>query len=311
MSTDLAAESDAVERSGARSRGGSDLQYEISHRPGPVRRVVDVWRYRELLGNLMRKELKVKYKNSVLGFVWSLLNPALYLVVFYFVFQIVLGAGIPYFAIFFLAGLLPWNLFSTALGAGTASIVGNPGLVGKVWFPREILPLASIGAALVHFGLQMLVLAAALVIFRYSPSPAFLPLLVPAMITLLVFLAALAVALSAINVYLRDTQHLLELVLLAWFWATPIVYEYQRLSSRIGSLVLLNPLTPIVITFQRAIYNQPNFRDASNQLVVLFPDASTWWYLRNLGLVFAASALLLLGALWLFGRIEDNMAEAI
>jgi len=296
----------------AHGRGGADLEYEISRRPGPVRRAVDVWRYRELLGNLIRKELKVKYKNSVLGFVWSLLNPALYLVVFYLVFQIILGAGIPYFAIFFLAGLLPWNLFSTALGAGTASIVGNPGLVGKVWFPREILPLASIGAALVHFGLQLLVLAAALVVFRYAPSPEFLILLIPAMITLLVLLAALAVALSAVNVYLRDTQHLLELVLLAWFWGTPIVYEYQKLGGRIGSLALLNPLTPIVITFQRAIYNQPTFRDAAtNALVVLFPDASMWWYLRNLGLVFAASALLLLGALWLFGRIEDNIAEAI
>ena len=104
-----------------------------------------VWRYRELLGNLIRKELKVKYKNSVLGFVWSLLNPMLYLVVFSIVFQEVLRVQIPYYAIFFLSGLLAWNFFATALSAGTGSIVGNAQLVQKVWFPREILPLAVDG----------------------------------------------------------------------------------------------------------------------------------------------------------------------
>ena len=94
-------------------------------------------------GNLIRKELKVKYKNSVLGFVWTLLNPMLYLVVFSIVFQEVLQVQVPYFAIFFLSGLLAWNLFATALGGGTGSIVGNASLVQKVWFPREILPLAA------------------------------------------------------------------------------------------------------------------------------------------------------------------------
>ena len=107
-----------------------------------------MWEYRELLGNLIRKELKVKYKNSALGFLWSLLNPMLYLVVFYVVFTSSSPPSIPYFPIFLLSGLLPWNLFSAGLGGGTGSIVSNAGLVNKVWFPREILPLASIGAAL-------------------------------------------------------------------------------------------------------------------------------------------------------------------
>jgi ABC-2 type transport system permease protein len=147
---------------------------DVSSRPNAWQRVVNVWRYRELLVSLVRKELKVKYKNSVLGFVWSLLNPALYLVVFYVVFKYFLGAGLPLFAIFLLAGLLPWNLFGVALGAATGSIVQNPSLVTKVWFPREILPLASIGAGLVHFVLQTIVLFAALLIFRHAPSPTFL-----------------------------------------------------------------------------------------------------------------------------------------
>jgi ABC-2 type transport system permease protein len=284
-----------------------------ARRPSPLRRAADVWRFRELLLNLVRKELKVKYKNSAIGFVWSLLNPALYLVVFYLVFQVILNNGIPYFAIFFLAGLLPWNLFSTSLGAATTSISGNAGLVGKVWFPREILPLASIGAALFHFALQMVVLAIALVIFQYAPSPQYMLVLPPAVLALLLFTAALSIALSAINVYARDTQHLLELVLLAWFWFTPIVYTYDKVAStRVGNWFLLNPLVPIVITFQRAIYNETSFvATGSSQSTPIMPNESIWWFLGIVGLVAAASVVLLLFALWIFGRLEDNIAEEL
>src|SRR5919197_595731 len=98
---------------------------EVSARPNPVQRAISVWRYRELLVSLVRKELKIKYKNSALGFVWSLLNPALYLVVFYVLFTYVLPNGIPYFAIYLLSGLLVWNLFSSALPAATGAVVGN------------------------------------------------------------------------------------------------------------------------------------------------------------------------------------------
>src|SRR5207248_4697248 len=122
----------------------------VSARINLRQRFRDIWAYRELLGGLVRKELKVKYKNSVLGFLWSMLNPALYLVVFYVVFQLILKNGIPQFAIFLLAGLLVWNLFSTALPGATGSVVGNSGLVKKVAFPREVLALSSVGAALVH-----------------------------------------------------------------------------------------------------------------------------------------------------------------
>lgn len=283
-------------------------------RPGTLRRLADVWAYRELLGTLVRKELKVKYKNSALGFVWSLLNPMLYLVVFYLVFTYFIPAAIPYFSIFLLSGLLPYNLFSAGLNGGTTSIVGNGSLVTKVWFPREILPLASIGAALVHFGLQLGVLAAALVAFRYQPSWSYLPLVVPALVTLLVLVAALAVFLAAINVYARDTQHLLELVMLAWFWMTPIVYPYAQVREKIGDWALLNPMTSIVITMQRAIWGSNLVTVQSHgrptQLPAV-PDLSQWWYLRNLGIVLAVSVVLLLVAFRIFGRLEDDFAENI
>ena len=209
---------------------------EVSRRPNPFQRVAQVWRYRELLGNLVRKELKVKYKNSVLGFLWTLLNPMLYLVVFSVVFQEVLQVEIPYFAIFFLSGLLAWNFFATTLVGGhrldrRQRPAGAEGVVPA----RDPARSPSMGAAMVHFVLQMIVLAGAMAVFQRSPNLEYFPALGaghrraadPER-------GAWPSRCGAINVYLRDTEHLLELVLLAWFWMSAIVYPYQLVADRLG-----------------------------------------------------------------------------
>ena len=274
--------------------------------PTLLQRLGAVWAYRELLGNLTRKELKVKYKNSILGFLWSLLNPLLYLIVFSVVFQEILRAQIPTYAIFLLSGLLVWNLFSTGLASATGSIVGNASLVQKVWFPREVLPLSSIGAALVHFFLQTIVLASAMLVLRHAPSPTGLLLIVPALACLLLILSGLGVFLSALNVKLRDIQHLLELVLLAWFWFTPIVYEYLPIQERLGSwswIAFINPVLPIVMAFQRALYNPPSG--------IVLPDESLLWYFRNLGVSAVVGVVLVAVGFMMFGRMEADLAEEI
>ncbi|MGH9004048.1 MAG: ABC transporter permease [Acidimicrobiia bacterium] len=253
-------------------------------------------------------ELRAKYKASALGFVWSLLNPAMYLVVFYVAFNLILGAGIPRYPIYLLSGLLVWNLFTTALAAGTGSIVANAGLVKKVWFPREVLALSAIGAAVVHFLLQSLVLVAALAVFRHPVDVAFLPLLPLALFALLLLVSGLALLLSALNVYLRDIQHFLELALLAWFWMTPVIYSYNLITAHFdgGNFpALLNPVTPIVLTFQRALYGSFGGPD----VVPLGPGVL--WHLRNLGVVIAAASVLLVIALTVFRRLEGNLAEEL
>ncbi|HLG92578.1 MAG TPA: ABC transporter permease, partial [Acidimicrobiales bacterium] len=279
----------------------------------------------ELLVFLVRKELSVKYKNSVLGFVWSMLNPALTLAVYYFVFQEVLKAGIPGFAIFLMSGLIVWNLFSSAVPGATAAIVANAGIVKKVAFPREILALASIGASLVFFGFQAVVLVLAMVAFGFRPAVEYLPLLVPAMVALLLFSAALAVFFSAVNVRFRDVQHLLEVAFMAWFWATPIVYSYQTVARQLRArhvlwLYFANPVTTIVLTFQRAIYAKVTVftkgpvltRGGSVSAGGNLPILPTWGqltYLRGLAVVIAVSAVLFVGALAVFGRLEGSFAE--
>ena len=279
---------------------------------GVLAHIREVWEYRELLTGLVRKELKVKYKNSSLGFLWSMLNPALYLVVFYLVFQVFLGSGIPRFPIYLLSGLLVWNFFGTSLGASTGSITANSSLVNKVFFPRTILPLAAVGAALVHFFLQAFVLLGALAVFRQPVPWSYLWLIIPALAVLLVFTASLGILLGAINVYARDTQHLLELVVLAWMWLTPIVYQFQLVAGQLAErdlprwLALLNPITPIILCFQRGIYGTV---EAGG--IAILPDESQWWYLRNVAVVGLVSMVLLSVAVRVFDRLQGNFAEEL
>jgi ABC-2 type transport system permease protein len=269
---------------------------------------------RELLVGMARNDLKIKYKNSVLGFAWSLLNPLLYLVVFYIAFEKILGSGIPSFPIYLLSGLLVWNLFSTGLSAATGSVVANSGLVKKVSFPREILPLAAIGSTLIHFFLQSLVLFVVLAIVRWNVAWAYVPLLPVALGALLLLTASLGILFSAVNVYLRDMSHFLELALLAWFWITPIVYAFELVGSREGwftKVWMANPVTPIVLVFQRAIYAVMTNPDAPAGSQQLLPEWPYWGYVAYLGMSFAVGAIVLALAVTVFGRSEINFAEEL
>jgi ABC-2 type transport system permease protein len=221
--------------------------------------------HREILANLVRKELKVKYAASVLGAVWSLLNPLVYLAVFSFVAK-VLGAGIPNYPVYLLSRLLAWNLFSASMGSGARAVLDNANLVKKVAFAREILPLAAVGVGLVDFALQSAVLLLYIIVSGYGlhlPELALWPL---AFVTLVVLTVALSLWFSALNVRYRDVGHLLNIALLGWFWATPIVYaefQVQQLAAKgegtwFGiprlALYLLNPMVDIVAGFHRALY---------------------------------------------------------
>lgn len=280
-------------------------------------RLRDLVRYRELLANLTRKELKVKYRDSALGFVWSLLNPLLYLLVFSVVFAFFLRFGLPGYAFYLLSGLVAWNLLAAALGSGVSSIVANGGLVSKVYFPREILPLSTVAASLIHFLLQLGVLAVAMAAAGYwrhwDAGMALLPL---ALVVEVVFVAALVLTVASLNVYFRDVQHLLELVLLAWFWMTPIIYASRWVSDRLVSipvlwqLYLANPMTAVVLGFQRALYARTSV-DENGEVVGVLVEAPLGWYAGRLAVVGVASFLLLAGAWTLFKRLEGRLAEEL
>jgi ABC-2 type transport system permease protein len=283
-------------------------QRTFTHRTTMPERIREIAAHHELLLNLVRLELKSKYKASALGFAWSLLNPAMYLVVFYIAFDVILGGGIARFPIYLLSGLLVWNFFTAALNSGTGSMVAGAGLVKKVWFPREVLPLASVGAALVHFFLQFAVLVAALVLLRHPVGWSVMPLLPIALADLILLAAGLSLLFAVANVYLRDMAHFVELALMAWFWVTPIIYPFTQLARALhghAAIALLNPVAPIVLTFQRALYGE------YGKTPVIPAAFGFGWYLRNLAIVTVGVFLVLAIALRVFSRLEGNLAEEL
>jgi len=215
---------------------------------------------REILGNLTRKEVKVKYTSSVLGALWSLLNPVLYLAVFSLVFAVVLPNKVPDFPVYLLSGILAWNFFSSSLGLASRSVVDNANLVTKVYFPREILPLASVGAASVDFGLQSIVLLGFMAIIRYPFLGVNLLLLPLALLALYAFTVAMSFWVAALNVRYRDTQQPVEhrphAVVLAHADRVPSALIYNELQPHrfLQDLFLANPMGVIVMGFQRALY---------------------------------------------------------
>jgi ABC-2 type transport system permease protein len=269
----------------------------------------------ELLVNLVRKDLKVKYKNSALGFLWSLANPLLYLVVFDLVFSVFLKSNVPYFAVMFMSGLLVWNFFNLSTLSATGVVVGSANLVRKVRFPRVVLPLASVGFAAVHFVLQMLVFFVFLLAFYRAFIGPQLLLLVPALAVVIVFTVAMALLASSLNVRYRDTEHLLEIALLAWFWLTPIVYPVSRVQ---GELVprhlfwafMVNPMTAVVASMQRAIYRFPVVVSGGQPVRVLATGGYSF-YLKWLGVAAVTSLVLLVVGLVTFRRMQADFAEEL
>ncbi len=322
METDAAASSlpapdDEITR---RSEGGRNKQTRVVSARVTLRgRLREIWSSRELLVNLVSTEIKVKYKNSALGLVWSMVAPAISLLIFWFVFGVVLKNAYPNFVIYLFSGLLFWNYFQTGVSTATGVIVGRAGIVKKVAFPREILALSAIGTSGVFLFFQSLVMVLFMVVLQYAPDWKLLPLLLLALIATTLLGSALGIFLSATNVYLRDTEHLIEVVLTAWFWACPIVYSFWgQMQPKLAPhgltwLYFLNPMTPVILTSQRVLYAHPlvHLTTPSHPLYQLLPPWGVGTYVTmDLGLI-ALGIVAFLAALAVFGRLEGNFAEEL
>lgn len=284
---------------------------DISERRGAGQRIGDVLRHRALLVNLIRRELRVRYKGSVLGFVWSLLNPAMYLVVFSLVFTVFLPTRVELFGIFMLSGLLVWNFFSGSVQTGARSLIENRALVQKVWFPREVLPVASVGAGLVNMALQGIVLIIGMALFRNPPDLRGLPVLIFAIVAAALVTTGLTVMLSALTVGYRDIEHLLDVSLTAWFWMSAVVFPYSAVASQLGDnewVANLNPILAPILTFQRVLYNpSPDPTDGA----VALPDLELSWYVERLAISSAVGIALIAIGLIVFARREDSFGDQL
>lgn len=265
---------------------------------------------RELLALLVRRELRAKYKNSALGFAWSLMRPLAQLLIYYVAIGQFLGAArlIPDFAIFVFAGLTVWTLFNEIVQSGTTSVVNNAGLVKKIYLPREIFPLGAVGGAIITFATQFALLVVATIVllrFPLHPQLAYAP---ASFVLVVTFGTAIAILLSAVNVYLRDVEHLTEVVLLVLFWASPIVYSYRFVDDILGGgvlaeIYLANPVTLGVLAMQKAMW-----------LAGASPEAGQVWP-PNLELRMLVAFLVSLVLIWIaqrvFSRLQGNFAQEL
>lgn len=240
-----------------------------------IARAQELVSYRSLVRNLVTKDLKVRYKNSVLGFVWSLLNPLLMMVIYTFVFTKLLKIARPNFEVFILAALLPWNWCTRSLTLSANSLLDNAAIINKVYFPRLVLPVATVASEAVNF---LLALPALFVLMAWFGVPftawvAYLPVL---MVIQAILLAGLGLFLAALNVVFRDTGVILEVLLLAWFFLTPIFYDISDLAPEMASwMYRLNPMAAIVgeyriiLYFQQQPYIPGDLRTLATALLIL------------------------------------------
>jgi lipopolysaccharide transport system permease protein len=258
-----------------------------------------LFRYRGLIQSLVVRDLKARYRGSVLGFLWSFINPLLLLTIYSFVFSVVLPGlhtkEIEPYALFMFCGILPWTWFSSALSESAGSLIAGGNLIKKVLFPAEILPIVSVLANMVNFFLGLPILAVFLVYYRRWPDALDLIVWFPvAVLVQFVFTTALGLLLSALTVHFRDIRDILANVLTLWFFSTPIIYWIKEAPGFSKQVLDLNPMTHLIVTYQEILF---------------FPGPVGHW--KWLVAVGGGSILLFLACYWVFDRLRDSFAEVV
>ncbi|RJP53258.1 MAG: ABC transporter permease [Anaerolineaceae bacterium] len=255
----------------------------------------DLWTYRELVFFMVWRDVKVKYKQTMLGMAWAVIQPVMNMLIFTFVFDRVAKLptdGIPY-EIFSFTALLPWGLFVTALNQGSRSLVAHNNMVTKIYFPRLILPMSSVFAGLVDFAIAFVILVG--LMFYFNVTPAWNLLWTVPFFVILAIITALGVALwlSAINVKYRDVNQALPFLTQFWFFATPVAYAFTTLPENWQLVLSLNPMTGVVNGFRWALLGSGNG-----------PDAALW-------VSVAISIIVLVSGLFYFRSTERTFADTI
>ena len=260
-------------------------------------------RYRGLIQSLVSRELKARYRGSVLGFFWSFVNPLLLLLVYTFVFAYVMPPpkDIHNYALFLFCGILPWTWFSASLLESSSVLITGGNLIKKVMFPAEILPIVTVLSNLVHFLLGLPILIAFLIYFDAPIELAELPWFPVALLVQLLLTLGLALILAALTVHFRDLKDILGNVMTLWFFATPIIYYWKDAPEKIRPFLNLNPFTHLAITYQEILFFPADPGSGGG-------PPGHWKWLLALGM---GSVVLFLFGYFLFDRLRDSFAEEV
>lgn len=270
-----------------------DVSNERKEEKEMFRRMKDIYEYRDMVFSLVRRELRGRYQKSVLGMLWTFLNPLCQILVYTFVFSVIFPSGMDKYYIYLTVGTIPWTFFSEALGQGAGSIVANGDMTKKIYFPREVLTIASVTAKFINMLLSFVIIFLVLFISGVGVNPFVLYWLIPVLIAEYFVALGFTLLFSAITVYLRDMEYIVGVLLMAWIWATPIMYSLDGRSPAIVNLLKINPMTEIIESFHSILYYK------------VMPSVGSIGWSLLIGLL-----LLLIGEL-VFIELEGNFAEEL
>jgi ABC-2 type transport system permease protein len=257
-----------------------------------IKRINNILLYRVALRNLAINELKSKYRNSILGFFWAIINPILIMVAINFIFTVIFKVEMRNFFLFVLAGIFPWMFFSTALSEATCSILNQKNILRQFNMPKEILPLSSILACFFNFLIGWIAILP-LFMFFHPKIILFLPLLIIVFLANLIFVFGLGLAFSILNVFFRDVSHFLGVLLMLWFWVTPIFYSLDMIPGKFHWIFNVNPMVPYIIYYRNIVFE--GFIPSYQTFVGIF-----LWAILSITL-----------GLWIFSRFESRLLERI
>lgn len=216
--------------------------------------IKEIYEYREMIYNLVKRELRGRYKGSALGFLWTFLNPLLQLLVYTLVFSVIMRSGIEKYYIFLFVALVPWIFFSASVTGGSTSVQASADMVKKIYFPREVMPISYVTSAFVNMLLTFVVVFGVLILTGFGvniKAVLFLPI-----IMIVEYILALGIALltSALTVYFRDLAYILGIITMAWQFLTPVMYAEEMIPAKLMPIWNLNPMTPIIQAYRTVLY---------------------------------------------------------
>lgn len=257
-----------------------------------INSIRNLYQYRELLKSNVKKEIRGKYKASFLGVLWSFINPLLMTLVYAIVFPFLLRNGQPHYTTFIVIAILPWVWCTTTIAQGTPTVLNNGPIVKKVFFPREILPISIVTSGLVNYLISCFIIFIFLIFsgIGFSINILFLPLIV---ITQYIILLGVILITSAIDVYVRDVEYIVNFIMQMVFYATPILYSMEMFPTWVQKFLRLNPMVTIIESYRNIFYYQtpPNF--------------------KYLGIVFVAGMILLIIGFRIFNKLQRGFAEEL
>ena len=256
------------------------------------KKIKEIYGYREMIWMLVRRDLRGRYKSSVLGFLWTFLNPLLQLGVYTIVFSVIMRNNIEKYYLFLFVGLIPWMFFSTSVQGGTTCVLAQKDMVTKIHFPRQVLPIAHVTTCFVNM-LLCFVVVLTVCAFGLGLNLAVLPFLIPIMLTEYLLALGLCFIVSGATVFFRDLEHIMGILVMLWQFLTPVMYSVEQVPEEIRGIFMINPMTSIIMCYRDILYYK-QVPQLSNLLLAL-----------GLGLLF-----LLLG--WfLFDKLQRHFAEEL